>query len=76
MATFSIIINYPDAKQQELIDALRWHYGKVEEVDGPRVRTPAELKQVFDNEIKKRLVQIHKNYIESQQVTPDLGATL
>jgi hypothetical protein len=76
MATLNITINYPDNKQQELIDALRWHYGKVEEEDGPRVRTPAELKQVFDNEVKARLVKIHKNYIESQQATPDLGATV
>jgi len=53
MGTFNLTITYPDNKETELLAALRWHFGQVEEIvdDVPTMRdlTAAEIKDKLED---------------------------
>ena len=53
MGTFNLTITYPDNKATELMAALRWHFGQVEEIvdDVPTMRdlTAVEIKDKLED---------------------------
>ena len=77
MAVFDIPLVVPDNKVAELIDALNWHLGQIQDGTNPdgtpifRDRTGAELrawlKQSQEN-ILKDIFRRHKEYLRDQTV--------
>jgi hypothetical protein len=72
MADFSVTITVPDDKVADLQNALRARFGTNQ--DGS-AKTPAELKALFDAEVKRVLRRIYSDYIIAQRSDPDLGET-
>lgn len=68
MGQFTLTINYDDAKEAELIEALRDHYGQVTvegpqgEPSGSRELTPAELRDRLEVTIQKQVRKLFKTY--------------
>lgn len=68
MGTFNLTITYDDAKEAELLEALRDHYGKIT-VEGPqgqpagdRDMTAAELRDRLELTIQKQVRKLFKTY--------------
>ena len=62
MADFSLSITIPDDKVAEMIDALNWNYGQLEEDGELRDRTAAELKALVNAGTVQALKDIYKRY--------------
>jgi len=67
MADFSITLTVPDGKVNDLIDALNWENGQIQDVDGSgnpimRDRTPAELRAQLKASNEAFLLDIFKRY--------------
>lgn len=86
MAVFDIPVTVPDAKVDELVDALRWRHGQVEEIDNSdpenpvvtlRDRTPAELRAILKVDVidnLKNCVIRHKKFLAAQTAAETINA--
>lgn len=72
MADFTVTITVPDGKVPELREALKSYFGT--KPDGTAYSN-AELKALFDAEVRRRLKTIYVDYMEKQAAKPDLGET-
>lgn len=84
MGKITIVLTYPDAKQNELIAALRWHYGlKTQDAQGDPIEPPveytaAELLQLIREGHARGLRDIykrHRKFLRDQGALDDLEVT-
>ena len=74
MAVFDIPIEVPDAKVTDLIDAMRWRHGQVEDLTDPenpvmRDQTVAELRAIIKTDVVdnlKNCVVRHKKFLAAE----------
>ena len=65
MTDYNVAFTVPTDKNAELIDALRWHWGQIEDpVDSGnmRDRTPVELKAKIQEGLQNSIRDIFKRY--------------
>ena len=82
MAAFDIPIEVPDAKVTELIDAMRWRHGQVEDVSDPenpvmRDRTVVELRAIIKTDVVENLkncVVRHKKFLAAETAAGTITA--
>ena len=74
MADFSVSITVPDGKATELLDAINWHVGRVDENGNPDPMTAAEarawLKEATENSLRGIFTR-HKKHLRDQQAIDD-----
>lgn len=80
MADFSISLTVPDNKVTELVAALRWHWGQVDDgAGGLRDRTQGELKGKLKESVEgsvKNIFTRHKKHLRDQgALNDDLALT-
>ena len=69
MADFSVSLTVEDAKVNDLLDALRWHWGP-KSIDPVVEYTTAELKAKLKTSVERSVKDIykrHKEFVRSQQ---------
>lgn len=64
MADFSITITVPNEKVDDLVNAMRMHYGPTN--DG-QLKTPAQIKAEFEADVKDSLREMYRNFKIAQQ---------
>lgn len=72
MADFTVTITVPDPKVAELTAALKDYFGT--KADGTDYSN-AELKALFDAEVRRRLKTLYVEYMKKQAAEPTLGET-
>ena len=71
MAELKFTVTYPDDKQDDLLLALRHHYGKKD--DGTDY-TPLELRGMLQTKVVGEVRRIYLKWKEAQTNLDDLGA--
>lgn len=80
MADFSITLNIEDAKIAQMIAALNWQWGEIDNGDGTTTpKTGAQLRAEFKTRSQQALRDVYARYQrhlrDQQAVDPDIGIT-